>query len=99
MNETFMVNFKLCLSVFRVSSFSSSVCGILILVVPYVHAHFHVGDLEYCVITSRYIQVTLQCQNIYTKLQLLHTTISIYYILCVNYEYSYIILVGKTPGK
>ena len=67
MNEPFVGNFRLCLAVFRVAPFSSSVCGILILVVPYVHAHFHVGGLEYCVITSRCIQVTSQCQDIETK--------------------------------
>lgn len=62
MNKPYVGNFRLCLSVFRIS-FSSSVSGIFILVVPYVH----VGDLEYCVITSRFIQVTSQCQNIETK--------------------------------
>jgi len=98
MNEPFVGNFRLCLSVFRVSSFSSSVSGILILVVPYVYADFHVSHLEYCVITSRFIQVTSQCQNIETKPQLLHTIISYVYV-CIAYEYSYIILVGKILGK
>lgn len=75
-----------------------SVSFILILVVPYVHADFHVIDLEYCVVTSRFIQVTSQCQNIETKPQSLHTIISYVYV-CIAYEYSYIILVGKILGK